>query len=301
MPLIGQHLRESNGIPQWPYRLNPSWPWAQYAQAVYPGDPRAGNIGLNKSILTPSGNTTNVSYTPPLRDGYVNPLSYTVMDLPRTDTVNDWWDLPGTGISSLHSDCTWSCWVKVTDDSQDRSAIIGSDSGFNTGGGIYLEEGASPSFRFYRGKWNDYANTPTWNGYGVWHHIMAGNIGGDTGTDVIYMDGVRGTDNAAIAIVAPTEPIRLGTLGTTVFAANNRIVKAQMCNVVLLNTPPTDELAYSLYDPATRFGMYEEQANRIWFLPSVAPASGRIMGSIAGHGGLAGQGGIAGQSGGMAG
>jgi hypothetical protein len=69
----------------------------------------------------------------------------------------------------------------------------------------------------------------------------------------------------------------------------------------LWNRPLSDAEVRALYNPQTRWDIYQQGTRTISLPAAAAPAGGRIMSSLVSTGGLAGPGGIAGNGGGLAG
>lgn len=78
---------------------------------------------------------------------------------------------------------------------------------------------------------------------------------------------------------------------------NSRSCPCHIVEARVYNRALTDTEVFSLFDPATRWDLYEQEDRKIF----VDLAAGRIMSSLVNHGGLAGKGGIAGPGGGLAG
>jgi len=113
----------------------------------------------------------------------------------------------------------------------------------------------------------------------------------------VYLNGDLVASQTAAAIDAAgatTGGIRVGA----VLVANDRAFEGHMSYVYIKKGVLTDREARSLHqDP---YQIVKPAVPQLYFVPTAAVA-GRIMSSLASHGGLAGYGGIAGKGGGLAG
>jgi len=114
---------------------------------------------------------------------------------------------------------------------------------------------------------------------GNYHHVLFGYDGANT---VLIVDGGRFSSfvsNPNVSGVSNTTAFQLGA------RAGTAIWTGRMFDVRVYLRAPTLSLASQMYNPATRWQLYQVPSRRYWLdAPAAAPAGGRIW-KLAGYGG----------------
>ena len=201
-----------------------------------------------------------------------------VMHFPRTDTANDFMTVANDPrYMGQNIPRTWGCWVKVEDTSQARYAILGRDADYNSGIGIAFEGGIARKFRPWQSIWTSGPLDSVQRDYDVWYQVFC-TCEGVGGAHILYVNGVRS------AVVASAGADDHGTVNLAIGAAsyNNRLLTGSIFDVRWYDRVLSDGEIWGLYDPTTRWDLYEEFGRNIQVAAAgeAPPPSGLPAGSL---------------------
>ena len=262
-----------NRAPNLPYALNQDSPLARGLYHFWTAAP-GGYIDLVHGVNAPRTSSAT-SVIAPIMGQTINPN-------------NALYDVPNAKVATASGQPFTMAALITSSGTGNRTFLSFGTSSNNQG----------PHFGVFNSLWN----------FGIWG---GENITGGTPTDMlptwmvatydgtngrIYVDGVLKGGPSTYTFTGSDSSVRISGLNN----ASQWFWDEPIKHVAIANRAWSDAEVYGFFAPPTRWDLYQELGRKIYFVPAPAP-SGRIMSSLAHHGGLAGPGGIAGVGGGLAG
>jgi hypothetical protein len=247
-----------NRAPRWPFALNRNSPQAQGIVNAWPLFGHRHGL-VNNSPGTVTGTVTFRA------QAAANQLA---ADFPAVS--GDRIEYAGQGnITTLPF--FWSFWTQIDAVTSDAVQIY--KGAFNVAGHYvqWLQSTIVSLSTNQSGARQQTASVVNTFPVGTVHHIVVGCR--PSGLGVVYKNGVEVSYAAQVTHTAPASGSDALTFGTYLASPTAFEIDGRMWGVMLSRADPSPAMARSLYNPATRWDLYEEVGAKIFFFPSSATST----------------------------